>query len=73
MHISFADYWYEPIEGAEEGEFVPVEVAEDGSYEEITYDNVEYAEPAQSNGPFGIQGGIALGPLKVNAGIGAGR
>ena len=55
--------WTEPIEGQSEV---------DDNEGWFTVDESEAVEP-QSSGLFGLQGGIGLGPLKVNAGIGAGR
>ena len=75
----FSDYWYEPIDGAE-GEYVPVEIAEDAYVSsddsvETFYEPI-YSEPAEdehSSGLFGAQGGFSFGPFKINGGVEAGR
>ena len=38
----------------------------------VTVDEVSPAQE-QSNGLFGLQGGLDFGPLKLSAGVGAGR
>ena len=62
--VLLSDYWYEPIGASPvvtEVEAIPVEVLEaDAS----NTDNSPF---------FGLQGGVALGPLGLNGGIQAGR
>merc|ERR1711952_62860 len=58
------EFWYEPLDGIDAGAWVPA-----GS-------EGEFLEPVYNDNPgdlLGAQGGFQLGPLSLNAGIGAGR
>ena len=62
--VLLSDYWYEPIGASPfvtEVEAIPVEVLEADT---SNTDNSPF---------FGLQGGVALGPLGLNGGIQAGR
>merc|ERR1711893_102943 len=72
-------FWYEPIEGYD-ADYVPVEI-DNGAYVSAdgpvqTFNEPIFVEPedeSETSGLFGVQGGVSLGPLKINGGIGAGR
>merc|ERR1712117_30088 len=56
------DYWYESIPGGDSEPWVTVDTAESP------------VNQGTNSGPLlGAQGGVALGPLSINAGISAGR
>ena len=78
------DYWYEAIpagdlqqlqdavEELEEGEWVEVGAGA-GAGEWVASETVQPIATKQPGKGIGLQGGFALGPLQLNAGIGAGR
>merc|ERR1712223_414863 len=56
------------------GEYYPAEIVDETEW--VTVDESEVAGPqegAQSSDLLGLQGGVAVGPLKLNAGFSAGR
>ena len=56
------------------GEYYPAEIVNESEW--VTVGESEVANPQsgpQSNDLLGAQGGVAIGPLKLNAGFSAGR
>merc|ERR1712223_1282623 len=56
------------------GEYYPAEIVDESEW--VTVGESEVEEPqegAQSSDLLGVQGGVAVGPLKLNAGFSAGR
>merc|ERR1712117_395122 len=67
------EFWYEPLDGVD-GDAVPV-VIDAGAWVPAGSEG-GFLEPVYNDNPgdlLGAQGGFQLGPLSLNAGIGAGR
>merc|ERR1711983_180592 len=67
------EFWYEPLDGVD-GDAVPV-VIDAGAWVPAGSEG-EFLEPVYNDNAgdlLGAQGGFQLGPLSLNAGIGAGR